>query len=315
MSLVWVTGANGFIGKNLSVYLASQGNKVMGVGHGFIPPELISNYGLSYWIDGEIDSANLHQLSNIEGYPEVIYHMAGGSSVGLSLAHPAEDFKKSTLSTLELLEWIRTYSPQTKMVLPSSAAVYGNAHGNVPIKEDNLIVPCSPYGFHKRSVEWLCQSYSYNFGVQLTIVRLFSVYGKGLRKQFLWDICCKLKHSPSILHMHGTGEEIRDWLYIGDAVAALTLAASKASDKFFILNGGTGIGTSTREIAQIVSSAWDQSPELQFSGKNRAGDPKTLVADIKLLQQIGFQPNELLQKGLEKYVAWFKNSEYSKIND
>lgn len=311
MAIIWVTGARGFIGKNLSIYLAKQGNKVLGIGHGSLPKETIANYGLSHWINGEIEDSNLHQLLEVGEKPEVIYHLAGGSSVGLSMQTPAEDFRRSAFSTALLLEWIRNNIPETKLVVSSSAAIYGNTQMTT-IVEDGYFIPYSPYGFNKRVVELLCESYAHNFGLQIAIVRLFSVYGPGLYKQLLWDLCSRLHKSPSVLELHGTGNEIRDWLYIEDAIRVLTAAASGASNTPFIVNGGTGIGTCVRDVANLLCLTWDLSPKLKFSGKQRAGDPFSLVADTKRLETLGFIPTQKLTLGLPKYVSWFRQVQESK---
>ncbi|GAX36703.1 NAD-dependent epimerase/dehydratase family protein [Nodularia sp. NIES-3585] len=305
MRVVWVTGARGFIGKNLCNYLARQGNQVLGLGHGALPPEISSKFGISYWLNGEIEEFNLRQLLETSGQPDVIYHLAGGSSVGLSIQAPAEDFRRSVSTTAALLEWIRGNVLETKLVVSSSAAIYGNNHTGV-ISEDGCFTPYSPYGFHKRAAELLCESYAHNFGLKIAIVRLFSVYGPGLCKQLLWDLCHRLQQSPSILELHGTGDEIRDWLFVEDAVRVLIAVADKASCTPLIVNGGTGIGTCVRDVATILSQAWGESPQIKFSGKQRSGDPFSLIADIQHLQTIGCVPKHKLSAGMEEYVRWFK---------
>lgn len=305
MAVVWVTGARGFIGRNLSKYLAQQGDEVLGVGHGAWLPETPISFGVSYWINGEIDDSNLRQMLDTSGQPDVIYHLAGGSSVGLSMQTPAEDYHRSVSTTSKLLEWIRGNVPETRLVVSSSAAIYGNTQMDV-ITEDGYFTPYSPYGFHKRAAELLCESYAHNFGLRIAIVRLFSVYGSGLCKQLLWDLCCRLQQSPSKLNLHGTGSEIRDWLYIEDAVKVLVAASANASCTPFTVNGGTGIGTCVRDVATLLCRAWGQSIEIKFSGEQRAGDPFSLIADTKRLRSLGFVPQHKLTSGLEEYVNWFR---------
>ncbi|HBB35155.1 MAG TPA: UDP-glucose 4-epimerase [Cyanobacteria bacterium UBA8803] len=305
MAVVWITGACGFIGNNLARHLAQQGYQVLGVGHGALPPEMAADLGLSYWINGEIEGSNLQQLLDRSGVPDAIYHLAGGSSVGLSVQAPAEDFRRSVVSTAALLEWIRIYIAETKLVISSSAAIYGNGHIDA-IAEDGYFTPYSPYGFHKRTAELLCESYAHNFGLRIAIVRLFSVYGPGLYKQLLWDLCCRLNQSPSLLMLHGTGKEIRDWLYIEDAVRILIATVSSASSAPFIVNGGTGIGTCVRDVATLLCQSWGQFPDLKFSGQNRIGDPFSLIADTSRLQTLAFVPQHTLASGLKEYVRWFR---------
>ena len=88
---MWVTGANGFIGRHLVRVLADIGHAVHGIGHGAIEDAERERIGLSEWLNGEIDAANLKTLAGLSGSPSTIFHLAGGSSVGLSIAQPYED--------------------------------------------------------------------------------------------------------------------------------------------------------------------------------------------------------------------------------
>ena len=104
---VWITGANGFIGRHLVRELADRGNRVHGIGHGAIGDVERQRIGLEHWLNGEIDAANLNALAESHGSPLKIFHLAGGSSVGLSIAQPFEDFSRTVASTARLLEWLR----------------------------------------------------------------------------------------------------------------------------------------------------------------------------------------------------------------
>ena len=305
MSVVWVTGAKGFIGKHLCNYLSQQGEQVLGLGHGAWPLEIATKSGLCYWVNGEIEDSNLWQLVEHSGYPDIIYHLAGGSSVGLSLQSPTEDFRRTVISTATLLEWVRLHAPTTKLIVSSSAAVYGNSQLH-SIPEEGSYTPYSPYGFNKHATETLCQSYSHNFAINIAIVRLFSVYGTGLRKQLLWDLCSRLKTNTTILTMQGTGDEIRDWFHISDVVRLLVCVANYASPVPFIVNGGTGIGTCVRDITNIVCQAWELSLSIKFTGQTRKGDPTSLIADQQKLKSINFYHQADLVSELNHYVKWFK---------
>lgn len=306
MSIVWITGAKGFIGQHLSIYLSAQGLTVSGLGHGTLPPEWLTQQGLTNWINGEVDAHNLQQLLKCTGSPVIIYHLAGGSSVGLSLQTPAEDFRRSVVSTAALLEWVRIATPETKIVISSSAAVYGNI-GLDRIPEESQFTPYSPYGFNKRTAELMCESYAQNFGLKIAVVRLFSVYGPGLCKQLLWDLCCRLAQSPDCLKLHGTGAEIRDWLYVADAVKILVAVSRLRQSEFLLFNGATGIGTSVQDVATLMCKAMGVAPEIQFSGHKRPGDPFSLVGDTSRLQEmLSLQLDYPLSLGLAEYARWFK---------
>jgi UDP-glucose 4-epimerase len=314
MERAWVTGAKGFIGRHLARRLAANGATVAGIGHGIWVEEHALPWGVSIWINGDVSQANLDRLARRADLPQVIFHVAGGSSVGLSLQTPEEDFRRSVESTLQLLEWVRNHAAETRVVLASSAAVYGGGYSR-PIREDDLPSPYSPYGYHKRFSELLFESYARNFGVRTATLRLFSVYGPHLRKQLLWDLCSRLKTYPEVLRLAGTGDEQRDWFHVEDAAAYLAAIAQRASADGVVLNAGSGAGTSVRDIAGQVCAAWGHAPQLAFSGAGRPGDPACLVADVQRASAVGLRPSVEWRAGVGDYVAWFQRAEHTQADD
>ncbi len=223
MAQIWITGTRGFIGRHLASWLSRQGHTVIGIGHGPWPPAEAQAWGVQRWLNGGIHAGNLQQLLRDNGAPDCIFHLAGGSSVGASIANPYEDFTRTVATTAELLEWMRLGARSAKLVSVSSAAVYGAGHTG-PIREEQALLPFSPYGYHKLMMENLCLSYAANYGLAVMVVRLFSVYGSWLKKQVLWDMCSSLASGTRQLVLGGTGEELRDWTDIRDVVRALEFA-------------------------------------------------------------------------------------------
>jgi UDP-glucose 4-epimerase len=310
MSRVLITGAHGFIGKHLALHLAKQGHVVSGLGHGIWPASEAMHWGVSDWLNGDIHAGNLRMLQQ-RGAHEVVFHLAGGSTVGAAIANPREDFFRTVASTVELLEWMRLDAPSARLVVASSAAVYGAGHTG-PIREDAALVPFSPYGHHKRMMEMQCQSYSDTYGLHCRVARLFSVYGPELKKQLLWDLCTRLNAGESPLSLGGSGLELRDWTYVGDVVRALGTLAFHPASTYDTVNMGTGAGTAVRDIALGVLQAWHAAPAdegmLTFSGKGRPGDPFSLVADPARLAGIGFEWQTPLHNGIDSFVAWFRHT-------
>ncbi|MHC2439342.1 NAD-dependent epimerase/dehydratase family protein [Bradyrhizobium sp. USDA 4451] len=304
--IVWVTGANGFIGRHLVHELSGAGHAVHGVGHGALDATEARRLGLQSWINGEIDAANLNALAAAHGLPTHVFHLAGGSSVGISIERPLEDFSRTVASTARLLEWLRGSAPDCALIAASSAAVYGADHAG-PIAESAVPTPMSPYGQHKFMMEQLCRSYAQSFGMHCTIVRLFSVYGPNLRKQLLWDICSRLEAQQPVLTLGGSGQEIRDWTDARDVARLLAKVAEPSSQQNFrVINGGSGRGTSVAEIAAHLIKQWGGNTLVRHSGISRPGDPVSLLADDTMLREIGFDWRIPLDQGLADYVAWFK---------
>jgi UDP-glucose 4-epimerase len=304
---VWVTGGNGFIGRHLTRVLAEVGETVHGLGHGAIQEPERERLGMRHWLNGEIESANLNALAHHAGLPSTIFHLAGGSSVGVSIEQPYEDFARTVCSTARLLEWMRLFARDSRLVVASSAAVYGANHSG-PISEDAETLPMSPYGQHKLMMEQLCRSFAITFGLQSTVVRLFSVYGKDLRKQLLWDICSRMLRDEWTLVLGGTGAEVRDWIDVRDATRLLaTIARSPQQENYRIINGGSGVAMTVADVARTVVKNWGKGVSVRFSGTSRAGDPFSLVADPMKLRQLPFSWQIPPEQGIADYVSWFKD--------
>jgi UDP-glucose 4-epimerase len=294
-----VLGAAGFVGRHAARALAGAGYQVVGIGHGTWLRDEWRDWGLSEWHMSDI---SVESLLTYAGKPEVLIQCAGSGSVAFSMAHPAQDFRRSVDTTLAALDFVRLHAPDCRVALPSSAAVYGTAE-RMPIRIDDPLHPESPYGVHKKIAEDLCRSYARTFGVRAAIVRLFSVYGVGLRKQLLWDACTKLVQGE--VEFAGTGEELRDWLEVQDAAALLVTAAAQANADCPIVNGGTGESASVRTIVEGLSRALGLAVQPTFSGARRSGDPIGYEADITEARDWGWRAEQSLAGGLAAYAAWF----------
>jgi UDP-glucose 4-epimerase len=297
---VLVTGAHGFIGRHTARYFARQGHSVSGMGHGGWQADEWRSWGLSQWHECDISAAALGQHA---GAPEVIVHCAGGGSVAFSIGDPLADYHRTTTTTANVMEYIRKESPSTRIVYPSSASVYGTAE-TLPIREDSPCAPISPYGVHKLFAEKIILYYCRQYGMAGSIIRFFSVYGCGLKKQLLWDGCRKLAGGERTFM--GTGDEVRDWLHVDDATALLYLAANHASRDCPVANGGTGEGVSVRELLTQIAARLRPAPgEPVFSESPRAGDPSAYVADIAQARRWGWKPGAHWRDRVSEYVEWW----------
>lgn len=305
---IWVMGARGFVGSQVARCAATRGYVVLGLGHGAWLPDDAAASGVSVWVNGEIDDANLDGLA-AHGLPDGIIHCAGGSSVGVSMAAPFEDYSRSVTSTARLLEWLRRRAPACRFVLASSAAVYGGGSA-AGIVESAACSPASPYGAHKLAAEVLVRGAARAFGTRAGIVRPFSLYGEKLRKQLIWDICQKLRQQPEALMLGGSGEELRDFVHVADAAAFFVHVLERLHDEdgdVITVNCGTGTARSIRQIAETVCSAWSQVAVPRFSGSERAGNPVHLVADATVARGLGFAPAMNFDEGIRCYVEWFRS--------
>jgi UDP-glucose 4-epimerase len=300
---VVVTGANGFLGRHVARCFAREGHRVLGIGHGEWPQEDWELWGLSGWRRADV---TLHTLKQYARSPSAIVHCAGSGSVGFSIENPLADFERTVVTTAHMLEYVRLYAPSCRVVYPSSASVYGTVE-TIPIRENCPVAPISQYGVHKLMAEQMVASYARQFGISTSVVRLFSVYGCGLRKQLLWDACCKLAAGDPVFM--GTGDEVRDWLHVEDAAKLLLVASEHANINCPTVNGGSGEGVIVRDILlHLGHSLSQQDVSPAFSGAQRAGDPSRYIADVTGARQWGWRPQHLWRDGVAEYATWWRQS-------
>ena len=299
MKTILVTGAAGFLGRHICRQLTNTGWRVIGVdidpaGSKQLPGEV-------QYFKCPLPSAEFEMLLTTV-VPVVCIHCAGCASVPLSMSDPAADFRSNTVLTFEILDAIRRHVPQCRFILLSSAAVYGNPT-NLPVSENTHVSPLSPYGFHKRQCELICQEFSRVFGVPTLSTRIFSAYGPGLRRQVVWDICERLL-TKGLLSLSGTGRESRDFIHASDIARAVAILAEKGPANGEIYNLSSGRETTIAELASLLSATLGCDSQAVFDGQNRPGDPLNWRADVSKIAGLGFKPEIPLESGLADVAAW-----------
>lgn len=301
MKSVLITGAHGFLGRYCAREFSNHGFRVIGLGYGSWVGESHENFGIQRWIEGTV---NFDTLQSVGEPVDVIIHCAGSGSVGYSLNHPLQDFQRTVDTTLAVLEFMRLSAPAATLVYPSSAAVYG-CRDAAPIHETDPLQPVSPYGVHKKIAEELCASYASNFGLRVSVIRFFSIYGTGLKKQLLWEACRRFARANSgDVEFFGTGSEMRDWLHVQDA-ATLIFTIGNASVAGLVVNGGCGTSVPVRDVLNMVAGEFGGRVGITFNGLVREGDPKHFYADTTRALGLGWVPRVTLRDGVSDYTAWF----------
>lgn len=298
---ILITGAKGFLGSHVVKYFKSLEYETYGIGHGGLSVEESKEIGLDYW---KKDDISIKAILEFEQTFDVIVHCGGSGSVGFSVEYPYDDFKKTVDGTLEVLEYMRVYNSNAYLIYPSSPAVQGE-HPDTPMLEEYVGKPASPYGYHKKIAEDLCQSYSEKFALKVSIIRLFSVYGNGLKKQLLWDAYHKIKNAKDEVVFWGTGEETRDFIHIDD-VLLLVDALLKQDEKFVLINGGTGVKYSIKDVVEMIRDMVNPSIQIQFNNQVNIGNPIYYSANTQKLESYGFKANKNLELEIKNYVEWVK---------
>ena len=297
MKTILITGAKGFLGSTVCKYFKEKGYLTYGIGHGGLSVEESQEIGLDYW---KKDNISVSAILEFNQQFDVIVHCGGSGSVGFSIEQPYDDFKKTVDGTLEVLEYMRLYNPKAHLIYPSSPAVQGECEDK-PIKEDYIGKPASPYGYHKKIAEDLCQSYSSKYNLQVSVVRLFSVYGVGLKKQLLWDAYQKIKNANKEVVFWGTGEETRDFIHVSDVIQIIDNLLEK-SEKFIILNGGTGIKHTIKDVVEMIRDLVNKKIDIRFNQKVNIGNPIYYWADIYKLEQYKCKINITFEEGLKNFI-------------
>ncbi len=290
-----VTGARGFVGQHLTKFLANTAWDVHGIGHGEWTTSAFENYGLKSWQNSSIE---LRTLRKLEVIPDVVFHCAGTGSVAAAEAQPELEWQRTVGSTHALVEWIATQHKRIHLVLISSAAVYGT-QSLWPIHESAPLRPVSVYGRHKCEAEKTCLEAH----IDVSIVRFFSIYGPGLRKQLLWEACQKMTGGEYAFA--GTGEESRDWIHIDDAVTLLASIADRSGGKQRVVNGGSGFEAMNSDVLTTLAIALGCEQRPIFTGKSRPGDPDRYLADVREAIGLGWHPQQHWRNGVRQYASWF----------
>jgi UDP-glucose 4-epimerase len=297
---VLITGAGGFLGRYISRHFHEEGCETYGLGNS--SPENAPTLWLSRYRQCRLPEAAA--LSFVaECQPDVVIHCAGRASVPQSFQDPAKDFESNTIVPFELVEALRRLSPSCRYIFLSSAAVYGNP-ASLPIHETSAVRPISPYGFHKRQAELVCEEYATIHQVRGCSLRIFSAYGVGLQRQVLWDTAAKLHSGTRKIRLFGTGDETRDFIHARDIAAAIGVVAESAPLQGEVYNLASGVET---RIADLVGMLMEKSGidiPVEWDGVAQPGNPSRWQADISRISQLGFVPRQELELGITEYVKW-----------
>ena len=300
-----LTGAAGFIGSYVAACFSSAGWHVTALDrNGAEDPNHPAKPHYDCYLRNNLTSAGSIIATLIRHRPEICIHLAGPASVGASWQNPVTDFASHTLPLFHLLEAIRLSGMQTRMLLVSSAAVYGNPE-SFPVNENQKIKPISPYGFHKCHQEMLLDQYCFLYGLKVCKARVFSTYGPGLKQLAVWDITRSALQGNYTVY--GTGKEGRDYLCVKDVASALHCIVERASFSGEAINVASGQETRILTLAEMIYQELGirKKPEL-LNGQKSTGNPTRWCADISRLQSLGFAQQISLEDGIRSTIQWIK---------
>lgn len=312
---VLVTGGAGFIGSHLCDRLIDLGCDVSIADNLGTEQRLQQlkaagqNVNVFFGDLGDLLRRNRLQVSNFD----YVFHLAGNSSVPPSVENPINDFHANAENTVLLLDALRRCNSEAVIVNVSSGLVYGNPE-SLPVTETHLTVPTSPYGASKLTGERYTSVYAQIYGLRSCSVRFFAIYGPGQRKQVIYDLFKKLIANPDRLEVIGDGTQLRDFLYVDDAVNGLLCAASNSKLNGDVYNAASGSSVTIDQLLHAIAAEMGVNPEIVYSGQVRPGDTQGWTVDIsKIQRELKFQPQVELHEGLRNIWQWFKSAESAKL--
>jgi len=304
---ILVTGGAGFIGSWLAEALVQLGAQVVildnlctGKFQNLNPILKSINF-----VEGDIRNSTL--LQRVARDKDYVFHLAATASVPTSVRNPEYDFDVNAKGTFNVLETVYRLGNKTRVIYTSSAAVYGEPI-YTPIDEIHPLKPISPYGASKLSGEAYCSAFHQAYGLETVTLRLFNIYGPRQPRYVVHDFLQKLSQDHKILEVLGTGQQVRDFTYVTDAVNAFLLAAQNNQALGQAINIGSGIAVSIKELALLILELQelDHDTSLRFTGVSWKGDVNTFIADISRANKIlGYKPKVSLKEGLLQEIGWF----------
>jgi len=306
--LVLVTGGAGFIGPKLIGRLVERGDLVrvlddLSTGSLSNISELIKT-GAVEFIKGDVRDAKA--VSEAAKRCNLIYHLAAQSLVPVSTERPDLDMEVNIEGTLNVLRAAK--EDGSKVVFASSATVYGKVT-KTPTPEDEPLVPYSFYGLSKMAAENYCRIYSELFGVPTVTLRLFNIYGPGTNKGVMIDLYRRLLRDPRRLEVLGTGNQLKDYLYIDDSIEALLMAPERAVCKGEAYNIGLGESYTVFQLVEMMLGILGLSGvEVKARGGVAwLGDVELTQPDVsKAERELGWKAKTGIREGLLKTLEWFE---------
>lgn len=299
---ILVIGGAGFIGKYLVKFLLEKENSVT-IFDNFSNSSKKSLNSLrdsgAKIIEGDI--TDIQDLENIIKNHDAVIHLAAQISVLESIENPDETFRINVDGTNNILTICKKYSVK-KIVVASSAAVYGESTPNTQITEKSQMNPISPYGVSKMKMEKNIEKFSINNKIDYTILRFFNIYGIGQSPEYAGVITKFLKNisNEEPLQIFGKGLQTRDFISIYDVIQSIYSAL--INNKNGVFNIASGKKISIKELAKQMISLSGKTLEIQFLSE-KPGDIKHSHANIeKAKKMLMFSPKFKLEEGINELL-------------
>ena len=308
MTVAVVTGCAGFIGSHLAEACLARGDRVVGV-------DVLTDY---YDVGQKRNNLvpllehprfELYERDLVDGFDEfaegadVVYHQAGQPGVRSSWREQFDEYVERNIAATQRVLEASLRAGVPRVVYASSSSVYGNAE-RYPVDERMRPQPFSPYGVTKLAGEHLCSLYAANFGLSVVSLRYFTVYGPRQRPDMAAHRLFEAALSGVRFPLFGTGEQLRDFTFVGDAVRANLLAAAADVDPGLVVNIAGGAECSMLEHIAVVEQISGRTVPVD-QRRGEIGDVRRTGGSIDVARKhLGWEPEISLRQGLELQYQW-----------
>jgi UDP-glucuronate 4-epimerase len=309
-----VTGGAGFIGSHACDRLLQEGHSVCVVDdlNSFYDPAL-KEENLAHqknaggarfrFVRGDItDNTSVDSIFASTKFDQVI-HLAARAGVRPSLAEPALYQRVNVEGTVNILEAARRNGVR-KLTIASSSSVYG-VNSKVPFSEsDPIFNPISPYAASKLACEALGHTYHHVYGLDIVMLRFFTVYGPRQRPDLAIHKFAKLMQQKKPIPVFGDGQTARDYTYIDDIVDGI-MACTKAEFGFEVFNLGESHTTTLTQLIELIEGALKIKAVIDRQALQPGDVPITFANVDKARRRLGYNPSTSMETGLARFAEWF----------
>ena len=256
----------------------------------------------------DLSKTTAKELTEVITEPvDVIVHLAAKAGVRPSILNPLSYQQTNVIGTQTLLDFAKEKDIQ-QFVFASSSSVYG-INDHFPWKEDEQLLPISPYAMTKLAGEMLGHVYTKLFGIRFIALRFFTVYGPAQRPDLAIHKFTKAILNDKPITMYGNGSTSRDYTYVDDIIKGVVAAIKYTQSNFEVINLGNNYSISLKELISSIENIVGKKAMVEQLPEQPGDVPKTFADISKAKKLVGYKPTTKLNEGLENFYQWFKQNE------
>lgn len=314
MKTVLVTGAAGFIGSHTAEKLLEKGYDVIGIDNfdGLLYDPKIKERNIEIlkknkgFIFYKLDFADKESLSKVflSHRFDYVVHLGARAGVLPSLKYPQLYIDSNITGTVNILELCKDHGIK-KIAFASSSSVYGS-NTKLPFSEgDRTDHPISPYAATKKAGEAICHSYSHLFGMDISCLRFFTVYGERGRPDMVIYKFVKNVFEGKQIVVYGDGTTKRDYTYIADIVKGI-ISAMENNKGYNCYNLGNSDTVEMDRLLDLIEKYTGKKAVIKREALPKGDVPATFADIAKARTMLGFDPKTKIEQGLKIFVDWYK---------